>query len=59
VLDAEAKLNGALVKLNCGPADAAGAARVVDKSKSGKASFKVLPDGLAIYLAWIWSPRWA
>ena len=46
VLDAEAKLNGALVKLNCGPADAAGAARVVDKSKSGKASFKVLPDGL-------------
>jgi hypothetical protein len=44
VLDADAKLNGALVKLNCDAADAGGAEKIVDTTKVGVATFKVLPD---------------
>ena len=44
VLDADAKLNGALVKLNCDAADAGGAEKIVDPTKVGVATFKVLPD---------------
>ncbi len=45
-LDAEAKLNGALVKLNCDAASGGGAERIVDTTKDGQASFRVLPHGL-------------
>jgi len=46
ILDAEAKLNGALVKLNCDDGNGSSEERIIDPSKSGVVTFTVLPDHL-------------
>lgn len=46
ILDAEAKLNGALVKLNCDDGTGSSERRIVDPTKTGVVSFTVLPDHL-------------
>lgn len=46
ILDADAKLIGALVKLNCDDGDAASRQRIVDENATGDATFRVLPENL-------------
>jgi type VI secretion system secreted protein VgrG len=44
-LDAEAHLDGALVKLNCGPSGGADAHVIHETEQSGTAQFTILPEG--------------
>ena len=51
VLDADAKLDGALVKLNCGASAGASVKRIGGADDKGQIGFRVLPDGLPAGLA--------